>query len=50
MKFFAIASALAAATAVSAETFTVLVGENSGLTYNPTSINASVGDTVAFQL
>lgn len=44
-----IAAALSVVATVSAETFTVLVGENGGLTYNPTSVNASVGDTIAFQ-
>jgi len=48
MKFsFAIIPAFAAA--VSAVTHTVLVGENLGLTYNPSSITAAEGDVIAFQ-
>ncbi|KAG5646507.1 hypothetical protein DXG03_003274 [Asterophora parasitica] len=47
MRFFAVAAALF--TVVSAETFTVLVGENGGLTYTPESVVAQVGDTVAFR-
>lgn len=35
MRFFAVAAALAAT--ASAATITVTVGENNGLTYNPTS-------------
>ncbi|PAV23501.1 serine-threonine rich [Pyrrhoderma noxium] len=46
---FSVAALLSVVSVVSAETFTVLVGENGGLTYNPTSVNASVGDTIAFQ-
>lgn len=49
MKFSSILPALTAIAAVAAETFTVQVGANGGLAYNPPSINASVGDTVAFQ-
>ncbi|KAF5382494.1 hypothetical protein D9615_003040 [Tricholomella constricta] len=47
MRFFAVAAALF--TVVSAETFTVLVGDNAGLTYSPESVVAKVGDTVAFR-
>lgn len=51
MKFFALASALAAISAVAAQqTITVLVGNNAGLTYEPSSVTASEGDTIAFQL
>ncbi|KAL5490165.1 hypothetical protein ACEPAI_4998 [Sanghuangporus weigelae] len=50
MMFFALASALAAISAVSAQTtITVQVGANGGLTYEPSSVNASQGDTIAFQ-
>ncbi|KAK1226157.1 hypothetical protein PQX77_010868 [Marasmius sp. AFHP31] len=49
MRFFALAAALASASSVAAETFTVVVGGNSSLTYNPTSVKAKVGDTIQFQ-
>ncbi|KAL5533264.1 hypothetical protein ACEPAF_5040 [Sanghuangporus sanghuang] len=50
MMLFALASALAAISAVSAQTtITVQVGANNGLTYEPSSVNASEGDTIAFQ-
>ncbi|KAJ8080295.1 hypothetical protein AAF712_015305 [Marasmius tenuissimus] len=49
MRFFALAAALASASSVAAETFTVIVGGNSSLTYSPTSVNAKVGDTIQFQ-
>ncbi|KAF8073899.1 Cupredoxin [Lyophyllum atratum] len=48
MRFFAIAAA-ALFTVVAAENFTVLVGENGGLTYNPESVVAKAGDTIAFR-
>ena len=50
MKFFSVFAAASALSVVSAANITVLVGENGGLTYNPTSVNASVGDVIAFQL
>ncbi|EJD05686.1 uncharacterized protein FOMMEDRAFT_139054 [Fomitiporia mediterranea MF3/22] len=49
MMFCRIISALAAITSVSAANILVQVGANNGLTYNPSSVNASVGDTIAFQ-
>lgn len=50
MKFtsFAVVSALVAA-ASAQTTHTVIVGENQGLTYNPTSVTAAAGDIIAFQ-
>lgn len=47
--FTAASALLAAATAVSAETFTVLVGKGGALTYEPPSVNAKAGDIVNFQ-
>jgi len=50
MRFSTVVAALVPVVAVSAQqTFTVIVGGNNSLTYNPPSVNASVGDTVAFQ-
>jgi len=50
MRFSTVVAALVPIVAVSAQqTFTVVVGGNGSLTYDPTSVNASVGDTVAFQ-
>jgi len=50
MRFSTVIAALVPVVAVSAQqTFTVIVGGNNTLTFNPTSVNASVGDTVAFQ-
>jgi len=50
MRFSTVIAALVPVVAVSAQqTFTVVVGGNDTLTFNPTSVNASVGDTVAFQ-
>ncbi|KAL5529354.1 hypothetical protein ACEPAG_5339 [Sanghuangporus baumii] len=50
MMFFALASALAVISVVFAQnTITVQVGANGGLTYEPSSVNASQGDTIAFQ-
>jgi len=43
-------AALASVAAVSAQqNFTVIVGGNGALTFNPTTVNAAVGDTIAFQ-
>ncbi|KAJ4482326.1 hypothetical protein J3R30DRAFT_3369091 [Lentinula aciculospora] len=47
MRFFAVIIALVSA--VAAETFTVVVGGNSTITYNPTSVNATNGDVIQFQ-
>jgi len=47
MRFFALAAALVSV--AYAETILVTVGSNDGLTYTPSSINASIGDVVAFQ-
>ncbi|KAJ3731233.1 hypothetical protein DFJ43DRAFT_1080576 [Lentinula guzmanii] len=47
MRFFAVVAALVSA--VAADTFTVIVGGNSTITYNPTSINATNGDVIQFQ-
>ncbi|KAJ7134882.1 hypothetical protein C8R44DRAFT_771718 [Mycena epipterygia] len=50
MHFFALATAAASVvSAVSAATFTVKVGENNGLTFDPTTVTAAVGDEIAFQ-
>jgi len=49
MKFLSFAAVPAFASLVSAVTYTITVGENQGLTYDPPFINASVGDVVAFQ-
>jgi len=49
MKFLSLAVAFASVGLASAATFIVQVGANNGLTYDPPSVNASVGDTVAFQ-
>jgi len=50
MRFSTAVVALASIVAVSAQqTFTVVVGGNSTLTYTPDTVNASVGDTVSFQ-
>jgi len=49
MKLFVALVALASVVYVSAATIVVAVGENNGLTFNPTSVNASQGDTIAFQ-
>ncbi|KAL0960724.1 hypothetical protein HGRIS_005749 [Hohenbuehelia grisea] len=49
MRFFtALAIAASAACALAAE-FTVLVGKDGGLTYEPTSVTAKVGDVIAFR-
>jgi len=50
MRFSTVVAALVSIVAVSAQqNFTVIVGGNGTLTYSPTSVNASVGDTIAFQ-
>lgn len=50
MRFSAILVALTSVAAVSAaQNFTVIVGSNGTLTYNPPSVNVSAGDTVSFQ-
>jgi len=50
MRFSAVAAALVLAVTVSAQqNFTVIVGGNDTVTYSPSSVNASVGDTIAFQ-
>lgn len=51
MKFFTIASLLSVVGLASATNYTVIVGGNGTLTYNPSSISGvNVGDTIAFQL
>ncbi|KAJ7689155.1 hypothetical protein B0H17DRAFT_643098 [Mycena rosella] len=50
MHFFALATAAASVvSAVSGATLLVKVGENGGLTFDPTNVVAAVGDTVAFE-
>jgi len=50
MRFSTVIVALASVAAVSAQqNFTVIVGGSGALAFNPTSVNASVGDTIAFQ-
>jgi len=49
MRFSTIVAALVPVAFVSAETFTVIVGGNSSLTYEPSSVTAAAGDTIAFQ-
>jgi len=50
MRFSTVVTALVPIVAVAAQqTFTVIVGANSTNTFTPTSVNASVGDTIAFQ-
>jgi len=49
MKFTSLVAAFASVGLAQAATFIIAVGENQGLTFDPPSINASVGDTVAFQ-
>ncbi|EAU86447.1 hypothetical protein CC1G_05441 [Coprinopsis cinerea okayama7 len=44
-----ISTLLGVAATVSAETFTVLVGKDNGLTYDPPTVNAKVGDVISFQ-
>jgi hypothetical protein len=51
MRFSTVAVLLASAAAVTAQnTINVIVGANDTLTYSPPSVNASVGDTIAFTL
>ncbi|KAK0464376.1 Cupredoxin [Desarmillaria tabescens] len=47
MRFFVVAAAIASI--ASAANITVKVGENSGLTFDPTSVTAAEGDIVQFQ-
>lgn len=48
--FSAVLAGLLSVAAVSAQqTITVVVGGNNSLTFNPTSVTAAVGDTIAFQ-
>ncbi|KAK0201925.1 Cupredoxin [Desarmillaria ectypa] len=47
MRFFVVAAAIASLT--SAANITVKVGENNGLTFDPTSVTAAAGDIVQFQ-
>ncbi|KAL6301798.1 Cupredoxin [Sparassis latifolia] len=49
MRFSALLAALLPIGAALANTILVKVGENGTLTYNPSSVNATVGDTIAFQ-
>ncbi|KAI0929065.1 hypothetical protein AcW2_004876 [Taiwanofungus camphoratus] len=51
MRFSAIAAAIfsVGAALVQGEVITVKVGENNTLTYNPSSVNATVGDTLFFE-
>jgi len=49
MLFSAIVATLVSVAAVSAETFTVVVGGNNALTFNPETVTAKQGDTIAFQ-
>jgi plastocyanin len=48
MRLSIVAAALASVVVVSAANISVLVGSNGTLTYQPSSVNASVGDTIAF--
>jgi len=49
MKLLSLVAAFASVGFASAATFIISVGENNGLTFDPSSITADVGDTVAFQ-
>jgi plastocyanin len=50
MRLSTVIAVLAPIAAVSAQqNFTVIVGGSGALTFNPTTVNASVGDTIAFQ-
>jgi len=49
MRFATIVAALVPVIPAFATTFTVKVGENGTNTYNPTNINATVGDVISFQ-
>lgn len=46
MRYFAVVAALIAL--VSAATIDIIVGANGSLSYNPSAVSASVGDTVRF--
>lgn len=50
MRFSTFVAALLPASAAMAAEWVITVGGNNTLTFNPTSVNASVGDTVVFQL
>ncbi len=50
MRFSTFVAALLPVGAVFAETWNVTVGGNNTLTFNPTSVNATNGDTIAFTL
>jgi plastocyanin len=47
MRFFAVVAALVSV--VSAENFTVMVGQGGNLTYTPSTVTAQNGDVIAFQ-
>ncbi|KAH9930623.1 Cupredoxin [Fomitopsis serialis] len=49
MRFSAIVPALLSAGVALGEVITVQVGGNNSLTYNPPSVNATVGDTIMFE-
>jgi len=49
MRFSTVVAALIPAIAVSAEKFTVVVGGNSTLTFQPNTVTAKQGDVIAFQ-
>ncbi|KAG7088128.1 hypothetical protein E1B28_012152 [Marasmius oreades] len=49
MRSFALAAALVSISSVAAETFTIAVGGNNTLTYDPKSITAKDGDIIQFQ-
>ncbi|KAF4591028.1 hypothetical protein EYR40_009626 [Pleurotus pulmonarius] len=49
MRFFVAIALFASFTAVLAEQFTVIVGKDNGLTYDPPFVTAKNGDVVAFQ-
>lgn len=49
MRFFVAFALFASFTAVLAEQFTVIVGKDNGLTYDPPFVTAKNGDVVAFQ-
>jgi len=49
MRFSAIVPALLSAGVALGEVITVQVGANNSLTYNPPSVNATVGDTIMFE-
>jgi plastocyanin len=50
MRFSTVVAALVPVAAVSAQqNYTIIVGGNGTLTFNPASVNATAGDTIAFQ-